>query len=375
MSFIIKSSFISPLLFEKMKLRFKKIIFLTVTWIFAGLFYIINQLSPSKFDFETGFTNKPVKGNAVLITILISTTIAGIITGIFEAFISERKQHKLPLGKMIAYSTAFYLALYFTLFIIGVHSYKMYITPRQIDMMQILLEVKNYFLSAQFLLSFFTFGIFVLFSLFLLHAREKFGFGTLRSFLSGRYFYPKEEDRIFMFLDIKSATSIAEKLGALKYHQFLNDFFKEITYPILYKEGEIYQYVGDEITISWTEKNGLKNLNCIECFFEIQKTVKESSGLFLEKYGIIPEFKAGLHIGKIVTGEIGIIKREIVYSGDTLNTASRIQELCNHFNAKMLMSKELINKIPNLNKYSISSMGECRLRGKQGTTELYGISN
>lgn len=368
-----KSNLWSPISYERMKLRLKKISFLTGTWIFAGLYFSINQILSGKYDYAGNMDAGSNPRMAIFFTILISTAAAGLITGIFEAFIFEKRQYKLPFGKMITYSAVFYLFLYFLMFIVGVHTYRMYVIPQRIDTIEIFQDIQNYLLSFQFLLSFITFGMFVYISIFMLHAREKFGFGALTKFFTGRYFNPKEEERIFMFLDIKSATSIAEKLGALKYHQFLNDFFMEITYPILYKEGEIYQYVGDEITISWPLKTGLKNYNCVECFYEIQKTLYASSQHFVGKYGVFPEFKAGLHSGKTVTGEIGIIKREIVYSGDTLNTASRIQELCNHFNTRLLLSKELMEKLGSSDKYNITRIGEIKLRGKKAATELYGI--
>jgi len=358
----------SPVFFAKSKLRLKKMLFLMGTWIFAGLFYSVNQIALQRREF-TG------NGGSIILSTIIATTLAGLLTGLFEAFVSDRYRHKYPVGRIIAANSIFYLALYFGLYIIGMFFYRASLNLEGMDLAGFFAEMEDYFLSLNFLLSLITFGLFVLFSLFLLNAREKFGFGALGNFLTGSYFYPREETRIFMFLDIKSATSIAERLGALKYHRFLNDFFREITYPVLYKEGEIYQYVGDEVSVSWTREKGLKNQNCIECFFEIQKNIENAAGYFYRTYGVIPGFKAGLHIGKIVTGEMGIIKREIVHSGDTLNTASRIQELCNHFNAKLLISKELLSLLNFTGKYSIVKIGECLLRGKTTSTELYGIKN
>jgi adenylate cyclase len=235
------------------------------------------------------------------------------------------------------------------------------------------LLVISYFLTPGAWLGMLVFGIIVLFSIFMLRAREKFGPGTISSFLTGRYFTPKEEVRVFLFLDLKSSTSIAEKLGPLKYHRFLNDFYREITYPILYKKGEIYQYVGDEISISWNEKDGIKNNNCIECFFEIENAVIQSMNEFLNKYDVCPEFKAGIHIGKTVAGEIGIIKREIVYSGDTLNTTSRLQELCNVLGEKLIVSGDLINKLTYNKNYIINELGEQYLRGRAASISLYSI--
>jgi len=369
----VKEIFFAPHSLEKLKLRLNKILFLTGMWIAAGLFFAVNQLLSKKSSLADIFPDSGINNSVIIITIIITTTVVGLITGSFEAFISEKRYRKQHIGKLILYNTGFYLVLYFCLFIFGVFIYKEFFFTGKISAVEFGNQILNYISSPHALLSFLVFGIIVLFSLFFLHIREKFGLHIMSSFLSGKYFYPKEEKRIFMFLDIKSATTIAEKLGALKYHQFLNDFYYEITYPILCKKGEIYQYVGDEITISWSEKNGLKNSNCIECFFEIQDTIKNASQSFIEKYGIVPEFKAGVHVGNTVAGEMGIIKREVVYSGDTLNTAARIQSMCNLFGEKLLISKELYDSLSLNEKYSINEIGEQSLKGRTAKVLLYGI--
>ena len=59
------------------------------------------------------------------------------------------------------------------------------------------------------------------------------GPGVLYKLLSGSYHSPKEDERIFMFLDLNNSTSIAEKLGPAKFTDFKNDFFSSMTIPIL----------------------------------------------------------------------------------------------------------------------------------------------
>ena len=152
---------------------------------------------------------------------------------------------------------------------------------------------------------------------------------VLLNYAAGKYHIPLEEDLIFMFLDLKSSTTIAEKLGLIKNHRFLDDFFYDLTDPILGNKCRIYQYVGDEIVIVWKVKDGVKNLNCINLFFDILDEIDSKKDLYLQKYGVYPKFKAGIHCGKVITGEIGYIKKDIVYHGDTINTASRIQAECN----------------------------------------------
>lgn len=205
-----------------------------------------------------------------------------------------------------------------------------------------------------------------------LHVNEKYGPGVLAKLLLGRYHNPREEERIFMFVDIKSSTTIAERLGHIRFFNLLNDFFRDITNSIVFTWGEVYQYVGDEVVISWTMEKGTKNANCIRCFYNMQEAIQKKSDRYQERYGLIPEFKAGLHCGVVTTGEIGIIKKDIVFSGDVMNTTSRIQSVCNRYGVKVLLSKYLLDKL-NLppHGYRPHRVGMIELKGKRQKVELY----
>jgi adenylate cyclase len=118
-----------------------------------------------------------------------------------------------------------------------------------------------------------------------------------------------------MFLDINSSTTIAERLGNTKYHDLLKEFFADVTSPIIENKGEIYQYVGDEIVVTWASGDQVQYWNCIKCFFEIKLHIERHREKYLSNYGLVPSFKAGIHYGKVTVGEIGIIKRDITCSG------------------------------------------------------------
>ncbi|UCH64931.1 MAG: adenylate/guanylate cyclase domain-containing protein [Ignavibacterium sp.] len=213
-------------------------------------------------------------------------------------------------------------------------------------------------------------GAITLLTIFFLQVNDKFGPGVLRKFLAGKYFQPRGEQRIFMFLDIKSSTSIAEKIGHTKYFKLLKDFFADITSPIIESRGEIYQYVGDEVVICWSLKNGIKDANCIKCYFNIKNKIDELAPNYKKRYGLVPEFKAGLHYGNVTAGEIGSIKRDIIYSGDVLNTTSRIQEQCKSYDVNFLLSRRTFDLLENKDQFELIPLGNIELRGKQDKINL-----
>ncbi|MFC1863085.1 adenylate/guanylate cyclase domain-containing protein [Thermodesulfobacteriota bacterium] len=203
---------------------------------------------------------------------------------------------------------------------------------------------------------------------------NRFGQGVLLNIMLGKYHRPQEQDRIFMFLDLKSSTSYAEKLGHIRYSEMIQDCFYDLTDSIDKHDVEIYQYVGDEAVLTWNVEKGLIDNNCIEAFYTFQEIIKRKKDYYIEKYGIVPEFKAGVNMGKVTVAEVGVIKREIAYHSDVLNTASRIQGKCNDFGHNILISGMLREQIKNTRGLVTDLMGNIILKGKKKTVDVYAVS-
>jgi adenylate cyclase len=215
-----------------------------------------------------------------------------------------------------------------------------------------------------FVASIVVWGLLVAGTQFMLQVNDKFGPGVLWKLMTGRYYQPREEERIFMFLDLKSSTSIAETLGHRRFFELLRELYQDITWPVHESGGEIYQYVGDEVVISWSPRRGLQNEDCIRCFFRIGEALDARRSDYLRRFEVAPTFKAGLHMGPITVGEIGIVKKDIVFSGDVLNTTSRIQGECNRYRIDLLASSDLLERLPPTDAFHAQPIGEIRLRGK-----------
>jgi adenylate cyclase len=208
---------------------------------------------------------------------------------------------------------------------------------------------------------------------FINQMNKKFGPGVLIPLLLGKYRHPKEEERIFMFMDLKSSTTHAEKLGHIKYSALIRDSFTDINQVLLRHNAEIYQYVGDEVVISWPVTNDLSGLSCIEFFFACQDQFNKRHLYYMQNYGLVPHFKAGLHMGVVTAVEVGEIKRDIAYHGDTLNTAARIQSACNLYDKIFLVSGD-IKEFTRLDEvYFVEALGNISLKGKETPIGVYSV--
>jgi adenylate cyclase len=196
--------------------------------------------------------------------------------------------------------------------------------------------VQKVILTPSFLMVMIDLGVLSFISILALEISDKYGPGGLRNLIRGRYHKPRKENRIFLFLDINDSTTIAEKIGHEKYFNMLHDFFADITEPIITNWGHIYQYVGDEVVICW--KNTPKNkLRCLKFVRQAVLTFKRKENYYMREYGVAPTFKAGIHAGDVTAGYIGIIKKDLVFSGDTLNTTARIRSKCHELKRETLI--------------------------------------
>lgn len=196
------------------------------------------------------------------------------------------------------------------------------------------------------------------------------GKNVLNNYLRGRYRRPKKEIRVFLFIDLKASTSLSEKLGNDTYYSFLNDAIYEMSEAIIETKAEIYQYVGDEIVFSWELEKGITNNNCLRLFEKITNRLKEKQSHFMKHYGFQPKFKGAMHTGIVLAAEIGHLKKEIVYTGDVLNTTSRMESMCNHFDADLLVSRSLFNLLDKKQEIICDVLGLVELKGKDEKIEL-----
>ncbi len=342
---------------------------------FAAVFSVLHEGSILElYSISTSNLARPYDFVLSLIVALSVSLIGALIIGSFEVLYFNRILRKRPFGTSLLVKTTFYILNIFILtsiYIIIRSSQNFDVSILHLKVFQNYLE---YLFSSRFLMVMIYWYIAVIFALFILQLSEKLGQGVLVNLLIGRYYHPTTEFKIFLFLDLTSSTSIAEKLTPNKYSEFLKDFFFDLDDVIYQTKGSVYQYVGDEIVIIWDKSNGINSNNCIKFFFLAEKKISSVKDHYLTKYGIVPTFKVGLHCGNVVITEVGGRKREIAYHGDTINTTARICSKCHDFNSRILFSAELLSILDNLDQeFAIESVGIHSLHGKKNIVGLFKV--
>lgn len=300
-----------------------------------------------------------------LLTHTFTGFVIGVLYAVIDFFLDRYGPKTLSIGLDLAFKTVIYFVgtiavftLVLELFTI-LHQINVDNSPGWWRTNKTLRAILLYVLLLSFVFSFIKMAI------------EKFGKGVFIKMLLGRYKDPKEEKRIFMFLDLKDSTTIAERLGHFKYSQFIQDCFYDLNEVVPKFDAEIYQYVGDEAVLSWPYQKGLANNNCVQLFFAFQRQKLGRANYYSQKYGVVPEFKAGLHGGALMVAEVGVVKKELAYHGDVINTSARIQGECNRYNVSILISEGLLQNLKLGDALASKSLGTALLKGKQKEIRIH----
>jgi adenylate cyclase len=208
----------------------------------------------------------------------------------------------------------------------------------------------------------------------ILQAASVVGRRTFRDLILGRYRRPRSERRFFLFVDVVGSTAIAERLGAMATHRFLATVFSTTSEPVAACCGEIYQYVGDEIVVTWTEDEGRPEARPLRCFFEMNAALAARAPEFQARYGIEPELRAALHLGEVIAGEVGEQRRAIVFHGDVMNTASRLEQATRELGVRFIASSDALKVLDPQPDMEIRDLGTIALRGREEPIRANGIS-
>jgi adenylate cyclase len=342
-------------------------------WVFILIAYVLVRFGGSQStDLNVLiFYDKPTIGLLLVYAIIIGTIFGTILTT-GRLFFWSNMCKKISIGKSIlvqtVLSTSIFILLIFT--ILTIHEISLGNTVELAMLTNFLTD--QYSLTTLLILTGLVIYAKIQFNL-LLEADKKLGINVLKNLLLGKYYEPAQEERIFMFLDMKDSTKTAEILGHIRYSRYLQDIFKLLTDIVIDLKAEIYQFVGDEVVITWKSDIGYHNNNALHFFHNFQELLQENWDYFNTNYGVNPIFKAGLHRGVVSVAEVGEINTQIAYHGDVVNTTSRIQELCNVYETNLLVSDMFMSgmEIPPANFKE--NAAEINLRGRVQPITIYNL--
>ena len=330
-----------------------------IYWVFILLVYDIIRYAGNTVDF-----------NEFWVTIEVAIFV-GIATGIFyyilESIMDLDWARRKSYGFRIGVKSGLFTGIFIIDILLGADLLALI---NRVEVGEGVIELWKNGIILSFLVYFFTASTF--FSFWKI-VNENFGPSVFWNLVVGLYSPPRTEKKIFMFLDMRDSTTIAEKLGYTKFSKLVQDSFLDLNSVMAKFNGEIYKYVGDEAIIVWDYDQGKSEQEAVKLFFDFQQVLKKKENYYSQNYGLLPEFKAGIHGGEVIVAEVGVERKEIAYLGDVVNTTARIQDQCNHLKENFLVSSILYDDLEQKVQFHYSYKGEHVLKGKEANLELYGI--
>jgi len=199
------------------------------------------------------------------------------------------------------------------------------------------------------------------------------GIRVLFNVLLGRYRRPIREERVLLFLDLVGSTTLAEQMGEVRVQDLLTRFFYDIDRAITAHGGEVHAYVGDEVIVTWRVIPGKPQRRYLDCFFAIQDRIAERADQYRREFGLVPDFRAGLHAGPVAISECGDSRRQVAYFGDTMNVTARLQAHCKEAGRALLVSGELLRLMNPGKDLVVESLGPTQLRGREAAVEVFAV--
>ncbi len=353
---------------EKIKIWFSQIFrafrFHLLFWNTALFFFIFITGNESVF---VNYFNLLSVDSIYANILLLSAAITALFT-LLDMFFSDRIMRFSPIRTMIFLRSLLYFALAFVILFFAGNKNINLATIK--DYETVLAHMPPIGLNQIRFLVYFYITCIINNSLRAMY--KKIGVSNFFNWFFGRLNKPREEKKIFMFVDMKSSTAIAENLQHVKFSHLVQDVFNDMSVIYNY-HGEIYQYLGDGAIVSWDVNKGIRNSNCIKAFFAFLRVIERRSGYYKRKYGAVPEFKAGLHVGKTMVLQVGSIRRDISYNGDTINTAARIESMCNEYKQNLLISGVLYEYLDDKKIFNYKEVGKAKLKGKKQGILIYQV--
>lgn len=171
-----------------------------------------------------------------------------------------------------------------------------------------------------------------------------------------------QKEMTILFSDIRSFTSLSEKMTPNENFQFLNSYLNRIAPIIKSNHGFIDKYIGDAIMGLFPENAD----DAVLASIAMQKEIEEYNTI-RRKYEKTPlKVGIGLHTGSLILGTIGHDERmEGTVISDAVNLASRLEGLTKHYGSNILISEKTFNSLEDPGRYNYRLLDNVLVKGKE----------
>jgi len=359
------SSWLKSKVYNNFAYNIRQVLYITCIWIFVTLFFIYIKFNdiPESYLADIYELPQEMTKNWMYRTASFIGLSFGLFMGVLHIFVYPYIERTQKLFYNIFFRISVFCFLSYSVYfmLLCMHGFV-------IDRKFIILIFSQ---PATLNILLYAFVTETLVSLIML-LRRNLGRKYFVNILKNTYRNPKEEERVFLFLDLEDSTPAARKMGHLNFSKYIQDCFWDLSDITLMYGAEIYQFVGDEAVITWKVTKNFDYGKCISLYFSYQNMLEQKKHFYQEKYGTAPRFRCAIHSGKVSAALVGDYKKEIAYHGNVLNLGSRLQKNCKEYDAGMLISEDFCSHLKD-HWYSLSPIKLNDLKGIEEVQTVYKV--
>ena len=170
-----------------------------------------------------------------------------------------------------------------------------------------------------------------------------------------------EGEMTVLFADIRSFTSLSEKMSPKESFDFINDLLSEVGPTIRRSNGFVDKFIGDAVMAIFPEKAD----DAVRAAIAIRKRLALHNAQRLARGQIPVEVGIGIHTGKLMLGTIGEKERmEGTVISDAVNTAARLEGLTKRYGVNIIISGDTLSRLEQLGKYSHRILDRVKVKGR-----------
>ncbi|PWK14286.1 protein kinase domain-containing protein [Tumebacillus permanentifrigoris] len=173
-----------------------------------------------------------------------------------------------------------------------------------------------------------------------------------------------------MFADIRSFTTMSEKMTPEENFEFLNEYLRRMEAPIIENRGFIDKFIGDSIMALFDKGADDAVRAAVAMLHQL--------GLYNHERvqkGLAPiEIGIGLNSGRMMLGTLGGHHRmDSTVISDAVNLASRLEDLTKVYGVPLLISEHTYVRLVDPNRYCIRILDRVKVKGKTEPVSVYEV--
>lgn len=179
-------------------------------------------------------------------------------------------------------------------------------------------------------------------------------------------------DVTVLFLDMRSFTTLAEKLSPKELVELLNSYFEIIISAILRYDGVVNKFIGDAVMVVWGAPRPCDDhaLRAVQAAWTIQRAVGAFNWERMKSRQAVSHIGIGINTGEVVAGNVGTSERlEYTVIGDEVNLAQRLESLAKP--GQVLVSSSTYERVAS--RVSANKLSKVKVKGREEPVTPYEI--